>query len=169
MRGTDRKLLLCMMLAAAAGIGLHGAFDRWPSIVTEFFAPVNESLWEHVKLLFWPYLLTGLYLTGSGRWSTAPWLASLLLSCTLMLPLGWMIHKYMTANTIIGHLILYGLLIVLQYALPDLLPLGERWTGLLSAGVILLCGMIICWTIQPPNHPLFHDLSLADTFFRLPC
>lgn len=167
MRHWDKSLLLSLLLTILTGVGLHGLFDLWPSIITEFFAPVNESLWEHMKLLYWPYLLAGLYLTGKGRWQRAPWLASLLLVCLLMPLLGWQVHLRTGAPA--AHLLLYVLLMVLAFALPDRLPVGERWTGLLSAAAIVLCGMIICWTIQPPNHPLFHDLSLSDTWIRLPC
>jgi hypothetical protein len=93
----------------------------------------------------------------------------MLISCLLMLVLGWQIHLHFGANAMAGHLALYFLLVGVQFSLPAVLPVGEHWTGILSLAVIILCGLIVCWTIQPPNHPLFHDLSLADTFFRLPC
>lgn len=169
MKRLDATLLLWALLTGAAGLGLHGLFSLWPSVMTEFIAPVNESLWEHVKLLYWPYLLSGLYLTETGRWRTAPWLATLLLTCALLLPLGWLIHVALGPMAPVGHVGLYLLLVAVQYLLPDRLPVGDGWTGLLSAGAIVLCGMIVCWTLLPPNHPLFHDLTLADTFFPLPC
>jgi len=41
-----------------AGSALHSAFDwtgHWRPIA--WFAPVNESVWEHLKLAFWPGIL----------------------------------------------------------------------------------------------------------------
>ena len=170
MRGnTDKTLLFCLCLSAGLGWWLHGLFQQWPSIITEFFAPVNESLWEHVKIIFWPYLLTGLYLTGTGRWRRAPWLATLLLTSALLPILGWQIHLHLGEQAGSAYLALYLLVVVIQFALPSHLPVPEGWEGVLSGAVILLCGVIVCWTILPPNHPLFHDLSLADTFCNLPC
>lgn len=169
MEKLDKKLLACFGLTLLAGILLHFLFDLWPSILTEFIAPVNESLWEHIKLIFWPYLLAGLYLARAGRWRRAPWLLTLLLICALLLAAGWVLHVTLGLNALKLDLSLYFLLMGLAFFLPAVLPVEERWTGLLTGATILLTGLIICWTIQPPNLSLFHDLSLADTFLRLPC
>lgn len=165
----DRKLLACFGITVLAGMGLHFLFDLWPSILTEFIAPVNESLWEHIKLIFWPYLLAGLYLTGTGKWGRAPWLLTLLLTCGLLLAGGWFLHMTLGLDALKLDISLYFVLMGLAFFLPPILPIEERWSGLLTGAVILLAGLIICWTIQPPNMALFHDLSLADTFLRLPC
>lgn len=165
----DKKLLACFGITVLAGMGLHFLFTLWPSILTEFIAPVNESLWEHVKLIFWPYLLAGLYLTSIGTWKRAPWLLTLLLTCGLLLLGGWFLHMTLGLDALKLDISLYFVLMGLAFFLPSVLPLGEKWSGLLTGAVILLVGLIICWTIQPPNMTLFHDLSLADTFLRLPC
>ena len=168
MERLDKRLLACFVVTLTLGMALHNLFSIWPSILTEFFAPVNESLWEHVKLIFWPCLLAGLYLTRAGKWRRAPWLLTLLLLCGLLLAVGWFLHVTLGADAYQLDISLYLLLMGLAFLLPVLLPVGERWEGLLTGAVILLAGLIICWTIQPPNTALFHDLSLADTFFRLP-
>ena len=165
----DKKLLICYTLTTLAGIGLHFVFDLWPSLLTEFFAPVNESIWEHIKIIFWPYLLAGLYLTGAGKWQRAPWLATLLLLCGLLLAGGWYIHTHLGSNAFAADIALYLILMGLGFFLPAVLPVEERRSGPLSIAVLGLCGLIICWTIQPPNAALFHDLSLADAFYELPC
>ncbi len=165
----DRALLVCFFLATMAGVGLHFLFDLWPSLLTEFFAPVNESLWEHVKLIFWPGLAAGLWLTGRGKWRAAPWLGSLLLCCALLLLGGWGLHRTLGVEALALDVSLYLLLMGLLFALPAVLPLPERWAGALGACVILLAGLIICWTIQPPDAGLFYDLTLADTFAQAGC
>ena len=44
-------------LVIVAGAALHFVYN-WTgkSIVVSAFVPVNESTWEHLKLLFMPYL-----------------------------------------------------------------------------------------------------------------
>lgn len=39
---------------------LHFLYDKFPSFLTSIFAPVNESIWEHMKLLFGSIILTGI-------------------------------------------------------------------------------------------------------------
>lgn len=59
------QLRTCVCVTIAGAI-LHGLFDLWPSILTEFAAPVNESIWEHMKIVFWP-LLVGLLVLYGGK------------------------------------------------------------------------------------------------------
>ena len=60
---------------ALAGTLLHFLFD-WTgkNLLAAFFSGVNESTWEHIKLLFWPLFLFGLIqrlLLRTGRTSGA--------------------------------------------------------------------------------------------------
>ena len=38
---------------------LHFLYDVFPNFLTSIFAPVNESIWEHMKIIFTAYLLYG--------------------------------------------------------------------------------------------------------------
>lgn len=52
------------------GVLLHFCFDRsGRRRVLAVFAPVNESVWEHLKMVYWPLLmLTGVqHLAGAGE------------------------------------------------------------------------------------------------------
>ncbi|MBQ3090228.1 MAG: hypothetical protein IJD21_06710 [Oscillospiraceae bacterium] len=167
MERLDRKLLLASAVTVVLGIGLHFLFDVWPSILTEFIAPVNESLWEHIKIFFWPYLIVGLYLTGEGKWSRAPWLASMILLCVLLLAGGWFIHWKLGGGLALN-LAWYLILMGLGFWLPVKWKVADWWTEGLTCVVIILIGLIICWTIDPPEMDLFRDLTLQDTFCPLP-
>ncbi len=48
------------LFTAVVGTLLHFAYD-WSgqNCVVGLFAPVNESVWEHLKMLFWPMCLFG--------------------------------------------------------------------------------------------------------------
>lgn len=39
---------------------LHFIYDKLPNFITAIFAPVNESIWEHMKLIFTSYLIYSL-------------------------------------------------------------------------------------------------------------
>ena len=52
-----RRFVFWYLLSCAAGVGLHFLYGLWPNRLTMLFAPVQESVWEHLKLLYWPFLL----------------------------------------------------------------------------------------------------------------
>ena len=59
-----RQLAVTWIAAILAGCVLHFLYEWQPNAVTALFSPVNESLWEHVKLVFWPFLGAALYPAG---------------------------------------------------------------------------------------------------------
>ena len=52
-----KRFWLAFGIAVLAGTGLHFLYDVCPVPLVGLFAPVNESVWEHLKLFFWPCLL----------------------------------------------------------------------------------------------------------------
>ena len=68
-----RKWLIAGFLSILAGSALHFLYDLWPNPLTAVFAPVSESVWEHLKLLYWPFLAAAFVLArgaddARGRW-----------------------------------------------------------------------------------------------------
>lgn len=39
---------------------LHFLYDFFPNFLTSIFLPINESIWEHMKLIYTSYLLWGI-------------------------------------------------------------------------------------------------------------
>lgn len=72
-----KRFWLAFGIAVLAGTGLHFLYDVCPAPLVGLFAPVNESVWEHLKLFFWPTLAAAFVLTqekrgsGSGRGAVA--------------------------------------------------------------------------------------------------
>ena len=38
---------------------LHFGYDKFPNFITSIFFPVNESIWEHMKILFGSIIIAG--------------------------------------------------------------------------------------------------------------
>ncbi len=38
---------------------LHFIYDKFPNFITSIFFPVNESIWEHMKILFGSIIISG--------------------------------------------------------------------------------------------------------------
>ena len=68
-----KKFLIAAVIAAAAGSALHFLYDAWPNPLTALISPVNESVWEHLKLLFWPMLAAGFRLSRGTKERNALW------------------------------------------------------------------------------------------------
>ena len=80
-----KQIGLAFLLTALAGCLLHGLYALWPNAFTALASPIWESLWEHLKILAWPYLAAALVLTWNRPTGIRPWLLSLLLMCAGML------------------------------------------------------------------------------------
>ena len=89
----QKKTIFTLIAALILGVGLHFLFSWLPSPITALVSPVRESLWEHLKILLIPLLLSGLYLThGRGLDGLAPWLLTLPIIGGAMLLLSYLYH-----------------------------------------------------------------------------
>lgn len=177
MEKSTKKWLLTCLAALAAGVLLHFLFRWLPNPVTALISPVRESIWEHVKLLYYPMLAAALFLNrgcapGKGHAGLTPWLASMLIVYGAMLGAGWLYHVALRGENLAFDLLLYALLMIAGFALPRILwPLGQwRWAEKLASGLTLLLGLLIIWfTFFPPEGALFASMGgTLRTFLTIP-
>lgn len=173
MEKSTKKLILYYLTAAGAGVLLHFLFQRFPNPILALISPVRESIWEHVKLFYFPLLAVSLLLgRGGGGASRTPWLLSSLAACLAMLGAGYLYHIVLRGENLYADMALYFILLAVGFLLPRALwPLCE-WPGTDKAAVVLtaLMGALIVWfTFFPPEAALFADLCGAvRTFLTIP-
>ena len=168
---SKRQLILTCIAAMLAGCVLHFLYQWWPNVGTALFSPINESLWEHVKLVFWPYLGAALILNQGRPGGIRPWLLVLPLLCVVMLVLGWVYHICLGGDAMWVDLLIYALVMALGFWLPTRFSgpfQGIRWLLPILA-VLLLAGLIAWFTLWPPELLLFRDLSAVGSWLPLPC
>ena len=90
MEKTTKKLLLAYALAAVGGVLLHFLYQWLPNPVLALVSPVRESVWEHVKLLYFPLLAVSLILGRGKGLGRAPWLLGTVAACAVMLGAGYL-------------------------------------------------------------------------------
>lgn len=57
---SKKKLkILGVVLAFLFCFPIHFLYDKFPGFITSIFAPVNESIWEHMKILFGSIIISG--------------------------------------------------------------------------------------------------------------
>lgn len=166
-----RQLVLTLIAAVLAGCVLHFLYGWLPNAVTSLFSPVNESLWEHVKLVFWPFLGAALVLNRGRPGGMRPWLLVLPLLCALMLALGWLYHITLGGEAMWVDIAIYILVMVLGFWLSTRFSgpfQGIKWL-LPVLFTIALAGFIAWFTLYPPEGLLFRDLSAVGSWLPLPC
>ncbi len=170
MRQGSIRVILTFLIASGLGVLLHFLYQWLSYPLVALISPVRESLWEHLKIMYIPLLLSGLFL--GGKRGLTPWLSSLLIVCGLMLFIGWLYNIVFQGQADIFNIILYFALMAFGFWLPRVLwPLSE-WPGVGAACAILtvlLAALMVVFTFAPPEHILFVDLSGGvRTFLTIP-
>lgn len=165
------KLPLIFLAAAAAGAALHFVYGLFPNMLTAAFSPVNESVWEHVKLLYWPYLAAALLVKPVGENADRTlrfW--SLIFICGLMLLAGYLYYVVWFGTGKVFGPALYLLLMALGFWLPGRMKglNAAGWRDIAQLAVIVLGAAIVLFTFLPPDHVLFTDLSGVNTWEVIP-
>ena len=65
MKKMSAKPWIVFFCALALGVLLHFLYSWFPNPIVALISPVRESLWEHIKILYIPLLMSALIL-GRG-------------------------------------------------------------------------------------------------------
>ena len=162
-----RKLVLWdVLLFAVLGILgplLHDAAEL-PIPLIGYFVPINESIWEHLKLLFFPAVLVAILrrlITGKLQHGILTTFAEGLLLSMLLL-----VTAYYTYSGVIGMDSLYAD-IALFYLCSLFLTVyvhcrasGQKKSSLSGlVMLLLLAGCFFYFTLYPPDLAIFTDFS----------
>ena len=153
-----------LLLTLAAGNLLHFVYG-WSGNhpMAAAFAAVNESTWEHMKLLAVPWLLWTLAeaVTGGG---TALFSRALgLLAGLTAIPTAFYTLRGITGQTHhLVNILIFQLAVLLAFAVSRRARRSGRFDGrgwqLLGLAVLLCVGVLFLrWTYHTPDLPLFAD------------
>lgn len=151
-----------------AAFPLHFLYERSNNnLFVGLFAPVNESVWEHLKLVFWPILLWwGLgYSILKNKIDKEKWFVSLAISqisCVLFIVSFFYVY---TGAFGIESLFLDILSLVLGVIVSQLLAVHiykyshpSRFIFYVSISLIIIMACsFIYFTFNPPHIPMFLD------------
>jgi hypothetical protein len=170
-----RSLILRETLGAifiiAAGSLLHFTYalsgeQAWVAV----FSATSESVWEHLKLAFWPGLAWALALAAPdrARWR-AVWLGrtAQLVVAPAAIAVGYYAYTAMLGeHRLVLDLLLFVLAIALGQAAFVAIRLGRRPPrGAAVAALALLAVLTLAFstlTFVPPDLPLFEEPTHAD-------
>ncbi len=120
MRSKNKLLiweLLCVFWVCFAGSVLHFAFelsDYWTPMA--LVAAVNESVWEHLKMYFWPGLLfTLVQYTYTREYANNYWLGKVVALGTTPVVITALFHGYNAYITSTGAQTSVGLILLIMF------------------------------------------------------
>ena len=147
--------------AAAVGTALHFVYELWPSALSGIVSPVNESVWEHLKLLFWPMLAAGFFLAKEARGSRrfwGAWLIGLLLTPCFLLGVFYTLLAGFGVESLAVDLSLYYVSLALGFLSAwhtKSSDAAEKAAGILVIAAGLYGAALLLFTAAPPALPIF--------------
>lgn len=167
---TNAKHIIRIEAIGALGIVLLGSamhftfdlFGQWRPLA--IFAAVNESIWEHLKLAFWPGLALAFTMTTSPEMTRRDVLSAKGIS--LAFTAAMIVGVFTAYTAILGRNLLVldiGTFIVSVFVGQGisaflLASQSTRFTIIGGLGVLLLMGQVVVFstlTFFPPDHWLF--------------
>ncbi len=166
-RHWQRWELVGLFVVLAAGNLLHFVYE-WSgrSSIAALFAGVNESTWEHMKLLAVPWILWSavqtLALRGSGMPVPAARAMGLLAGIAAIPTLFYTYTGVLGRSVSLVNIIIFQLAVLLAFGVSwwvhSRRALSSPLWQLLGAAVLLaLAALFVWWTFQPPQLPVFAD------------
>ncbi len=156
--------ILVAILTALGGTALHFLYDVLPGPLTALISPINESVWEHLKLLYWPMLLGASALAGHSREKRRLWSSFFVavLFAPIFLLLCFYGLKALGLESVVLDIALYYISIFAGYGLAWLLCKYRRletYGGYWLMFVILYGACLILFTFATPDLPIFKPIS----------
>lgn len=157
------RFFLAFVLTALVGSALHFGYDLCPSPLVGLICPVSESVWEHLKLLYWPFLASGFLLNRKAQDAQAAWsgtLAALLFMPAFLLGIYYTLESGFAFTAGWLNIALYVLSLALGFWLMARLTKtgGFSWLcGVLVIAAGLYGAALILFTMAPPALPIFLD------------
>lgn len=159
--------IIGFFITAAAGTLLHFTYE-WSgfALVVGLFAPVNESVWEHLKLLAVPMLAFAVaeYFTYGSRLRNF-WPVRLL---SVLLGMGVIVALYYTWTAVAGkigmasNIAIFLIGVWAAYAFSAKLLATRRYSSpsarcLSAVGLAILIAAFAVFSYNPPHCELFRD------------
>lgn len=164
-----------MIWVGTAGTLLHFLYE-WTgrNSLAGLIGPVNESTWEHMKLLFFPMLLFILienkYLKGKYPALLAARTAGLAAGLILIPAVFYTYTAILGRNYLILDILTFIISIIAAFLTGSLLAGYNRlkkYTAYAAAALLLLTICFFVFTYAPPSLELFRDPSVPDSDNKL--
>ena len=156
-----KSFIIAAIVAGLLGFGLHFLYDFVPGCLSALISPVNESVWEHLKLLFWPTMLAAFFLARKSENPHRLWAAffvTLLLMPLFLLGVYYLLLTGFGISSLWIDIGLYFVTIFLGFLLAWFLyskAQPEKSGGILLLLVLLYGACLILFSFAAPPLEIF--------------
>lgn len=154
------------LVTCGFGVLFHFVYDlTGESSVVGLFTPVNESTWEHLKLLFFPMVLVMIIEVLIMKKPIYPLLPARMLG--ILTGMAFIVVVFYTFWGVTGRLIdfvnitIYIFAVWFAYVMERCFSNNRKLPSLSVGWLILVVFMLlfVVFTVKPPNWGIFMDLS----------
>lgn len=156
------RIILRYLFVTLLGVFLHFAYElSGDNTIVGFFAPVNESVWEHLKLIFFPMLLLTFWDLFTRYRSTPNFLPAR--TAGILSGMIFIVVSFYTISGIIGtsiawvDILLYFIGVAVAFWTGWRVRTKYRDLSSAAAIVVLIVFVIlfVIFTIAPPDLGIF--------------
>lgn len=168
MKLLKRYTIIGIVFVIITGSLFHFLYD-WSdhNQIVGLFTPVNESIWEHLKLLFFPMLLYSILMILKFK-QQYPHITSALffgiLTGTLLIPIFYYAYtSILGKNYFVLDIGVFILSIIISFLLSYKLTLSHRLESHTFIFGLSICVLLVCFwlfTYHVPNGTLFQDPTI---------
>lgn len=164
----DMKQIKTYMIAGAIFVAVLGTFLHFAyalsgnNILVGLFTPINESIWEHIKLIYFPMLLYAVYLNQKVKeeypCAFPAMIAGALLGVLLIITLFYTYTGIIGFNVAFIDISIFYISVIASFYIVYRFLLSceiGKWNVALQIINVLLIGLFILFTFCPPEIPLF--------------
>lgn len=165
-----KYLIIGTIFTVIMGTISHFVYDlTGENFIIGLFFPVNESTWEHMKLVFFPMLVYSIWLSNRLKGDMPCILSDLTLGVfagTFAIPVifyiysgilgfnvGWLNILTFVVSVIIGYLVVY----VIIAASTGAKKCSNKYSGILKAALFIMIVAFMIFTYYPPDIGLFWE------------
>ncbi|MDE6714808.1 MAG: hypothetical protein K2K20_13870 [Lachnospiraceae bacterium] len=168
MKHLKQYTMIGIIFVLITGTLAHFLYD-WTgnNRIVGLFTPINESIWEHMKLLFFPMLIYSLIMILKFHRKYSCITSALcfgILTGALLIPLFYYAYTYILgSNVFMMDISIYILSIVIAFWLSYKLTLSHRlesYTSILGMLVSVLFVCFFIFTYRPPEAVIFQDPTI---------
>lgn len=162
--------LISTIFIMILGVILHFTYE-WSNnnIIVGLFSPVNESIWEHLKLLYFPMILTTIVGYVYDEKDHVNYICAKLAG--IIISMIFTVVAFYTYSGILGkiidllNIILFLIAVILgQYTVLRQITLKKQCNKKRAIIILILIGVIfIVFTFNPPHINLFKN-PITGTF-----
>lgn len=163
--------IIGIIFVIITGTLFHFLYD-WSNknFIVSLFTPVNESVWEHMKLLFFPMLLYSFVMIFHLK-KDYPCIASSLcfgiLTGTLLIPIFFYAYTFILGkNTLIFDILIFMLSSIIAFFVAYKFTLScklKPYTFWLYILVVILFICFVVFTLYPPHFKIFEDPTTSKS------